>query len=331
MPQGMPGAAPTDGLRWRSVTVVEAAESGQRIDNLLRRLLKPVPKARIYRMLRRGEVRVQGRRVKPDYRVQAGDQLRLPPVWGAPAAEEGPDEGRPSADGRQLIALLNRRVLFEDEGLLAIDKPSGIAVHGGSGIRLGVIEALRSARPGRFLELAHRIDRDTSGCLLLAKSRSALAELHLQLRSGQVVKTYELLVSGRWPKGLTQVDLPLHRYVTKTGERRVRVAAPGKPARTGFSLLRAADAASWLSARLHTGRTHQIRVHAAASGHPLLGEDKYETAESSARSKQVRIRRLCLHALSVRLRWQGADLRLQAPPPRLFAQAWQRLAGQSAD
>ncbi len=330
MARTTPGVAPSGNLRWRRAAVVEAPESGQRIDNLLVRLMKPVPKARIYRMLRRGEVRVNGRRVKPSYRVQAGDQVRLPPVWEGSASGPGLGEAASSADGKGLIALLNRRVMFEDEELLAIDKPSGVAAHGGSGIRLGVIEALRSGRSGRFLELAHRLDRGTSGCLMLAKSRAALTELHRQLRSGRVVKSYELLVAGRWPKGRTLVDLPLHRYVTKAGERRVRVAPTGKPAQTGFRLLRGCAGASWLGARLHTGRTHQIRVHVAASGHPVLGEDKYETPESLLRSKEARVGRLCLHALDIRLHWRGAELRLAAPLPPLFAQAWRRLTAEQA-
>lgn len=315
-----------------AVSRVAAEDSGQRIDNFLLRVLKPLPKARIYRLLRRGEVRVNGGRIKPHYRVQAGDEVRLPPVWGLrPTAEarRGAMASRPSGQG--LAALLARRILFEDEGLLAIDKPSGVAVHGGSGLSLGVIEALRAERGRRFLELAHRLDRDTSGCLLIAKSRAALGELHrLQRRQGWA-KRYELLVSGRWPRGRTLVELPLHRYVTAAGERRVRVAAAGKPARTGFGILRACAAASWLSARLHTGRTHQIRVHAAASGHPLLGEDKYETPESQALSKAARANRLCLHAGGVRLPWRGAELRLEAPLPSLFAEVWGRLAHGAAE
>ena len=306
---------------------VAEEQSGQRIDNFLLRLLKPAPKAQIYRMLRRGEVRVNSGRVKPSYRVRAGDLVRLPPVWRRPAAAQQGAEAASRLGGGQLIARLNRRILFEDEGLLAINKPSGMAVHGGSGVALGVIEALRCGRPGRFLELAHRLDRDTSGCLLLAKSRSSLVELHRQLRSGGLAKSYELLVAGRWPRDRTEVDLPLRRYVTAAGERRVYTAAAGKPARTGFTLLRTCASASWLRARLHTGRTHQIRVHAAVSGHPLLGEDKYETPESLLRSKEARVRRLCLHALSVRLPWRNQELRIEAPLPPLFGEAWRRLAG----
>ena len=305
---------------------VAAEESGQRIDNFLVRVLKPLPKARIYRLLRRGEVRVNGGRIKPHYRVQAGDELRLPPLWRQrPPAEDGAKSVAAAPGGKHLSALLARRTLFEDAGLLVINKPSGVAVHGGSGLSLGVIEALRRGRADRYLELAHRLDRDTSGCLLIAKSRAALGELQQMQRSQRVAKSYQLLVSGRWPKSRNLVELPLRRYLTAAGERRVRVAADGKPARTGFNLLRTCAAASWLKARLHTGRTHQIRVHAAASGHPLLGEDKYETPESLARSKAARASRLCLHAVAVRLPWRGAELRLEAPLPPLFAEVWRRL------
>jgi 23S rRNA pseudouridine955/2504/2580 synthase len=229
-----------------------------------------------------------------------------------------------------LLARLDRRILFEDKGLLVIDKPSGLAVHGGSGVQLGLIEALRAGRSGRFLELAHRLDRDTSGCLMIAKSRAALSELHRLLRAQRVRKSYQLLVCGRWPRRQTVVERPLHRFVTAAGERRVRVDAQGKPARTTFNVLRACDAASWLSARLHSGRTHQIRVHAAASGHPLLGEDKYETAASEQSSKAAGVNRLCLHAVRLSLEWDGATRRIEAPLPPLFAEAWGRLSDNDA-
>lgn len=304
---------------------VAAQYAGQRLDNYLARVLKPVPKTRIYRMLRRGEVRVNGGRAKPDYRVQAGDRLRLPPLWGLR------DERSAHPPHSRQWTKLERRILFEDDGLLVLDKPAGLAVHGGSGVRLGLIETLRAGRPKAFLELAHRLDRDTSGCLIIAKSRAALGELHRLQRVRQVVKSYELLACGRWPNGLQLVELPLHRYVAAAGERRVRVAQQGKPARTRFSQLRLCDAASWLRARLHTGRTHQIRVHAAASGHPLLGDDKYGTAASALRSQQAGAKRLCLHAASIRLPWRGEDLRVSAAVPRFFAQAWRLLQSLQAD
>ena len=303
--------------------LIDGEAAGQRIDNFLLRELKGVPKGRIYRMLRRGEVRVNGGRIGPRQRLAAGDSVRIPPVRTAhPSAAAEP--------GRALIDRLDGRILFEDEGLLVIDKPSGSAVHGGSGVQLGLIEALRIGRNERFLELAHRLDRDTSGCLMIAKSRGALAELHRLLRAQRVRKSYQLLVCGRWPRRRTVVERPLHRFVTAAGERRVRVDAQGKPARTTFNVLRECVAASWLSARLHSGRTHQIRVHAASIGHPLLGEEKYETAASKQCSKAANVSRLCLHAVRLSFEWDGAQRRFEAPVPPLFDQAWSRLSSQGA-
>ncbi|MCY3641257.1 MAG: RluA family pseudouridine synthase [Gammaproteobacteria bacterium] len=301
---------------------IDAGQAGQRIDNFLLRRLKGVPKTRIYRMLRRGEVRVNGARTGPHRRLAAGDDVRIPPVRTARASA-------PATPGRALMAQLDRRILFEDEGLLVIDKPSGLAVHGGSGVQLGLIEALRAGRSERFLELAHRLDRDTSGCLMIAKSRAALSELHRLLRAQRVRKSYQLLVCGRWPRHRTVVERPLHRFVTAAGERRVRVDAQGKPARTTFNVLRACDAASWLSARLHSGRTHQIRVHTAASGHPVLGEDKYETVASEQCSNATGVNRLCLHAVRLSLEWDGTQQRFEAPVPPLFDEAWLRLSDQT--
>ena len=302
--------------------LIDGEDAGQRIDNFLLRELKGVPKGRIYRMLRRGEVRINGGRIGPRQRLAAGDSVRIPPVRTARTPV-------PAAPGPALIGRLDGRILFEDEGLLVIDKPSGLAVHGGSGVRLGLIEALRAGRNERFLELAHRLDRDTSGCLMIAKSRAALAELHRLLRAQQVRKSYQLLVCGRWPRRRTVVEQPLHRFVTAAGERRVRVDARGKPARTTFNVLRACDAASWLSARLYSGRTHQIRVHTAASGHPVLGEDKYETAASEQCSNATGVNRLCLHAVRLSFEWDGATQRIEAPLPPLFDEAWARLFGEA--
>ncbi len=307
-----------------SVTYIEVDDPGQRIDNYLRRRLKAVPKTRIYRMLRRGEARVNGRRVKPTYRVQVGDRVRVPPVRTGPHAT-------PAVPDRPLINLLHERVLFEDAGLLILDKPAGLAVHGGSGVACGLIEALRTARPGRFLELAHRLDRQTSGCLVVATSRGALHRLHVLQRERRVRKSYDLLVAGRWPRALGAVDLPLHRYATTDGERRVRVAAHGKPSLTTFHRERVGPSATWLRAVPRTGRTHQIRVHAAASGHPILGDDKYRTATSTACSRSVGIGRLCLHATRLQFDWEGMPLRIRAPLPPLFKELWGRLSANHAD
>ena len=302
--------------------LIDGEDAGQRIDNFLMRQLKGVPKGRIYRMLRRGEVRINGGRIGPRQRLAAGDSVRIPPVRTAQSST-------PAAPRPALIDRLDGRILFEDESLLIIDKPSGLAVHGGSGVQLGLIEALRAGRNERFLELAHRLDRDTSGCLMIAKSRAALAELHRLLRAQQVRKSYQLLVCGRWPRRQTVVERPLHRFVTAAGERRVRVDAQGKPARTTFNVLRECVAASWLSARLHSGRTHQIRVHAASCGHPVLGEEKYETAASEQCSKAANVNRLCLHAARLSFEWDGTQQRFKAPVPPLFDEAWSRLSAQT--
>ena len=302
-----------------TVTYIDVENPGQRIDNWLNRELKAVPRARIYRMLRRGEVRVNGGRVKPTYRLQAGDRVRVPPVR---TGRRLPTPTRNEGLGR----LLREAVLYEDDGLLILDKPAGLAVHGGSGVSFGLIEALRAARSERFLELGHRLDRETSGCLIVAKSRAALRQLHSLQRTREVRKTYELLVAGRWPLQLNAVDLPLHRYLTPGGERRVRVAALGKPARTTFNRVRVAASASWLRAWLHTGRTHQIRVHAASSGHPVLGDDKYGTDASASPSEAGGVRRLCLHAARLSFDWERSALSVDAPLPTLFAEAWARLS-----
>lgn len=305
--------------------VVVAGASGQRIDNYLARELRGVPKARIYRMLRTGEVRCNGSRMRPSDRVTDGDILRIPPVIVA-GAPDTPAAAVPISD--DITRLLTSRILFEDDDLLVIDKPAGIAVHGGSGIAWGAVEALRRARPDTDLELGHRLDRDTSGCLLLAKHRSALLTLHRALREREVRKRYALLVAGRWPRRVTTVQLPLEKYLLKSGERRVRVSQEGKPARTDFSVLAVTDRASWLDARLHTGRTHQIRVHAAASGHAVLGDTKYAPATTVALATDLGIRRLCLHARELVFEHQGKRLRLEAPVPEEFQAAWAALGGE---
>src|SRR5215831_12864407 len=251
---------------------VDEAGAGQRVDNYLVRRLKGVPKSHIYRILRSGEVRLNSRRVKPDARLAVGDVLRIPPLRTAvPAAARR----RPSPTP---IAL---PVLYEDDALLAIDKPAGLAVHGGSGVSFGLIEQLRAARPAaRFLELAHRLDRETSGVLLVAKQRAALLGLHAALREGRVDKRYLVLVRGAWRDASRTVELPLTRFVTREGERRVRVEhGAGQDATTIFQRRRvwpdAEPPLSLLEAELRTGRTHQIRVHLTHLGFPLAGDDKY--------------------------------------------------------
>ena len=282
-------------------------EAGQRLDNFLLAILKGVPRSRVYRMLRRGEVRVNGGRARPTYRVCRGDAVRLPPHRAA--------RPRCPADVPQrLAAVLRDRVVYDDRDVLVLDKPSGLATHGGSGVSFGVIEIVRRLDPGTRYELAHRLDRDTSGCLAIAKRRSALRALHEAFREGAVRKRYDLVVSGRWPAARMAVRDPLARYRMPNGERRVRVAPDGVPARTDFSVVAwrddpSADPATWLAATPRTGRTHQIRVHAAASGHPIWGDDKYA---SDSRG------RLMLHASELTVPAADGEVRVAAPLPDEF-------------
>jgi 23S rRNA pseudouridine955/2504/2580 synthase len=283
--------------------------AGQRLDNYLTKLLKGVPKSHIYRILRSGEVRINSRRVEPGYRVQAGDRLRLPPLRTAkPAALRAPSPA----------ARLKAEVLYEDEHLLAISKPAGVAVHGGSGISRGVVEQLRFERPeARFLELVHRLDRETTGVLLLAKRRPALTELHRQLREGRVQKIYCALVKGHWREGKRNVALPLHKYVSGTGERRVSVRQDGVAAHTVFRLRRNWAGYSLLEAELKTGRTHQIRVHLAHLGFPIAGDDKYGDFALNRQLAKQGLKRMFLHASQVVFAHpsSGAALKLEAPLP----------------
>jgi len=282
---------------------VDEAGAGQRVDNFLVRRLKGVPKSHIYRILRR--------RVKPDARLVAGDVLRIPPLRvAAPAIKPSP---RP-------IVL---PILYEDDALLAVDKPAGLAVHGGSGVAFGLIEQLRAARPdARFLELVHRLDRETSGVLLIAKKRSALTALHEALRLGQVDKRYLVLVRGKWRDAKRKVELPLHKFLTDEGERRVRVEHDrGRVATTVFYRKHIWPdlvlPLSLLEAELRTGRTHQIRVHLAHLGFPLAGDDKYgDFAWNKALAKQG-LKRMFLHArqLSLRHPLEARELALESPLP----------------
>jgi 23S rRNA pseudouridine955/2504/2580 synthase len=304
----------------RGVRQVEAGDAeGQRIDNFLLGEMAGVPRSRVYGMLRKGEVRVNGGRIKPDYRLKAADIVRMPPWHGRVAGQVAP----PS---RGLLEDLASRILYQGAGVIVVDKPAGTAVHGGSGIEHGVIEAFRVLLPDeRGLELAHRLDRDTSGCLVLARNRAALLELHTAFRDAVVAKTYDVLVYGAWPKKLRTVRAHLEKFVTKTGERRVRVQPDGKAARTEFTVVESGERASWIKAHPHTGRTHQIRVHSQVSGHPVVGDEKYASAEQLAQSRALGVRRLCLHASSVMLPVEGRMRRFDAPLPDDFTDAWQRL------
>jgi 23S rRNA pseudouridine955/2504/2580 synthase len=283
------------GLSKDSASWHEVGEEGaeQRVDNYLTRLLKGVPKSHIYRIVRSGEVRVNSGRVGPEHRLKPGDRLRLPPVRSAQ---------RPSATqtAEPAASRLGARVVHEDESLLVIDKPSGMAVHGGSGVSVGVIEQLRRERPeARFLELVHRLDRETSGVLMLAKKRSALTAVHSQLREGKAQKHYLALVHGRWQNTKQSVKLPLHKYVLQSGERRVRVQSEGQEAHTVFRLQRSFPAFSLLEAELKTGRTHQIRVHLSHLGFPIAGDDKYGNFELNKTLARQGLKRMFLHACSM--------------------------------
>lgn len=227
--------------------------------------------------------------------------------------------------GGRDLALLEEAILHEDRDLLVLDKPAGIAVHGGSGVSFGVIEALRRLRGEATLELVHRLDRDTSGCLLVAKRRPMLRALHAQLRSGTLIKTYSLIVHGSWPEGLERVDAPLTRFHTVEGERRVKVDPAGKPSLSEFEVTGRAPAATLLTARLHTGRTHQIRVHARHGGHSIVGDEKYADSEQLAGDRALGIRRLCLHASSVVLEGEAGTRTFEAPLPAAFRAAWRVL------
>lgn len=269
---------------------VDAEDAGQRIDNFLFSRLKGVPKSHIYRILRTGEVRRNGGRVRAQERIDRGDTIRLPPLRLA-AREPDLDPGP-----RELVTLQSR-ILFEDAELLILDKPAGMAVHGGSGVRYGVIEGLRRLRPEiRALELVHRLDRDTSGCLLLAKKRSALRALHEQFRGDAVEKTYLALLSGAWARSAWIVDAPLRKNVLQSGERVVKVSGDGKPARTEFRRVRLFRDATLVEARPLTGRTHQIRVHARHLRHPIAGDERYGEPEANRDFRRLGLRRLFLHA-----------------------------------
>lgn len=273
---------------------VPSLSAEQRLDNFLIKHLKGLPKSHLYRLLRKGEIRVNKKRTKPDYRLIAGDIIRLPPMRLAHKAPQT----KPSEN---LTAHLKQQILLEDKRLLIINKPTGLAVHGGSGLSLGLIEALRSIYPKlEFLELVHRLDRDTSGCIILAKKPSVLKTLHEQIRANQITKTYHLLVKGYWPEKLRRIDAPLQKNQLQSGERMVRVAAEGKTAITEFKVLQRFANATLLEAKLLTGRTHQIRVHALHAGHPIVGDDKYGDKEFNRQLQKLGCKRLFLHAYSLR-------------------------------
>ena len=296
-------------------------QSGQRLDNFLIKTLKGVPKSRIYRLLRKGEVRVNKGRVKADSRLKEGDIVRLPPIRVA-------ERGEMPAVGRQLKQYLANNVLFEDDGLLIINKPSGLAVHGGSGVSLGAIEALRAEHPElRFLELVHRLDRDTSGCLMLAKKRSVLLELQQAMQRNNIEKRYIALAKGRWPKGKNTINAPLRKNTLQSGERMVRVDVSGKASVTHFKILQQFPSATLLDIKLETGRTHQIRVHCQFAQQPLAGDSKYGDEHYNESLKESGLKRLFLHASSLRFKHplSGDWVDVEAPLPPDLAKVLTKL------
>lgn len=296
--QAQPGT-PAPAVQWLTI---ESAQAGQRVDNFLITLLKGLPKSRIYRIIRKGELRINRKRVKPEYRLQSGDQLRIPPVRLAERGElPGPSAG--------LTRLLQDALLYADDDLMVLNKPAGLAVHGGTGVELGLIEALRQIHEAPGLELAHRLDKGTSGCLLIARHPASLRYLGDAFRERRVSKVYHAVVSGRWPAHLTEVSLPLERLPERNGERMVAVSASGREALTLFRVLESLGGHTLVEARPETGRTHQIRVHAAHSGHPICGDDKYQAPEQLKRERDRGIRRLCLHAAELSLELPSGEQR----------------------
>lgn len=299
-----PGAA-------RHVRIDEAA-AGQRLDRELTRLLPDVPRSRIFRLIRRGEVRINGRRARPEQRLEIGDDVRVPPVRAG-------DPQAPVRVSREQVEWVRRAIIFEDPRLIVVDKPAGLAVHGGSGISAGVIEALRVARPEEDLELVHRLDRDTSGCLLVARRRSVLRALHAQLREGGVFeKRYLALVKGHWNLGDRRIEVPLRTDLRVGGERTVKAHASGKAASSRFRPVQFfGRTATLMEVIIDTGRTHQIRVHAAYAGHPVAGDPKYGDPAFNESLRACGLGRMFLHAHSVSFPWPGGgpEFGVNAPLP----------------
>lgn len=306
-------------------------EAGQRLDKYLARQLGGLPVTRIFRIIRKGEVRINGHRASPEVRLSAGDRVRIPPLR-VQAEGAGPPRRTPSAE---LLETVRRAIIHEDDRLLVLDKPAGVAVHGGSGVSFGVIEALRALRPSESLELAHRLDRDTSGCLLVARTPAALRTVHALLREGRCEKRYLALLAGRWNLGRKRIDAPLRTDTRVGGERTVRVDASGKTSVSDFRPVQvfgrrgsAMPLATLVEVALHTGRTHQIRVHAAYAGHPVAGDQKYGDAAFNAQLRELGLERMFLHAHSMSFEWpNGGPFSASAPLPPALAGVIDRLNG----
>jgi len=308
---------PAPGAGVRLVGVAEDRD-GQRIDNFLAGQLKGVPKSLIYRLLRTGQVRVNGKRAKADTRLAAGDEVRIPPVRTAAPNEAG-------VPPKALLQKVTQAVIFEDRDFLVLDKPAGVASHGGSGVNFGAIELLRAARPQETLELVHRLDRDTSGVLVLARRRAALTALQALIRDGAITKQYLALLGGNPKRGRFDVNVPLRKSTLQGGERMVRVDDSGKPALTAFKVIESFDGASLAEVTLYTGRTHQIRVHAQHAGHALAGDEKYGDRATNQRLREHGLRRLFLHAARFEFELGGKTYSFSAPLAADLAAALERL------
>ncbi|MCY3884718.1 MAG: RluA family pseudouridine synthase [Gammaproteobacteria bacterium] len=282
---------------------------GQRLDNFLIRELRPVPKRRIMQMIRRGEVRVNSKRARVGLRLEEGDRIRVPPI----VREEPPDKDI----GDSLKAHVRERVIFEDDRLIIVNKPVGLAVHAGGTIQVGLIDVVRSIYESDRIELAHRIDKDTSGCVVMTRTRVALLEVHHAFNQKLVEKHYDAIVFGQWPENCARIDLAIRRFSMPNGERRAEIDSSGREALTEFSIKSRCPSATWLDAVPITGRTHQIRVHAASTGHFVLGDPKYSRANSS-----IKVPRMLLHASSITF---AKGPRVQAPLDQSFTECWHRL------
>jgi len=305
-----PALRPAQGERPVRTVRVPDDRDGQRLDNFLLGQLKGAPRSLVYKLVRSGQVRVNGGRAKAERKLAAGDEVRIPPV----RLGEPNDKGAPPAG---FLKAMEAAIVFEDARLLALNKPSGVASHGGSGISFGAIETMRALRPQQSLELVHRLDRDTSGLLIMAKKRSALTELQALMREdGGITKRYLALLTGRMPDGVMTVDAPLHIGLRQGGERHVQVNAAGKPSLSHFKVLERRGGQSYCEVRIETGRTHQIRVHAQHIGHPIAGDDKYGDADVNKRLReQIGLKRLFLHASTLEFALDGgkAPYLLNAP------------------
>ena len=305
---------------YSSVQFVEIGEnqSGQRLDNFLLKTLKSLPRTRLYRIIRKGEVRVNKKRVKPEYKLRAADVVRIPPLrldTGDSTAVKIPQD---------LLRKLEQRILFENKAIIVLDKPAGLAVHSGSGVRYGAIDAMRLLRNQTDIELVHRLDRDTSGCLIFAKNRESLLQMQRMLQANEISKTYQALVKGHWNRSCRMIDLPLKRQTMSNGERRVYVDDNGQPARTEIDAVEhgnnAGIAFSLLTIRLLTGRTHQIRVHCQSQQHEIAGDDKYGDREFNRKMKSLGCKRMLLHASQLEFPKSAYTkaMKINAPVPREF-------------